>query len=96
MVNEICQILAEELDRSAERFKSLITFVADRPGHDLRYVLDSSKIRCELGWKPKETFSTGLRKTVKWYLGNGEWVSAVKTGEYKKWIARNYAGRLQG
>jgi len=94
VVNEICQILAEELDRSAEEFKSLITFVADRPGHDLRYALDSSKIKEELGWKPKETFNTGLRKTVKWYLSNTEWVSAVKTGEYKKWIERNYADRL--
>jgi len=96
VVNEICQILAEELDRSPEEFKSLITFVADRPGHDLRYALDSSKIKEELGWKPKETFNTGLRKTVKWYLRNTEWVSAVKTGEYKNWIERNYAGRLQG
>jgi len=96
VVNEICRILAEELDRSADEFKSLITFVADRPGHDLRYALDSSKIKEELGWKPKETFNTGLSKTVKWYLRNTEWVNAVKTGEYKKWIERNYAGRLQG
>lgn len=96
VIEEICQILAEELGRPADEFKSLITFVADRPGHDLRYALDSSKIRSELGWKPKETFSSGLRKTVKWYLSNTEWVSAVKTGEYKKWIERNYAGRLQG
>ena len=96
MVEEICQILAEELGRPADEFKSLITYVADRPGHDLRYALDSSKIRNELGWKPKETFSSGLRKTVKWYLSNAEWVSAVKTGEYKRWIERNYSGRLQG
>ena len=71
------------MTRPADEFKSLITFVADRPGHDLRYALDSSKIRSELGWKPKETFNTGLRKTVKWYLSNTEWVNAVKTGEYK-------------
>jgi dTDP-glucose 4,6-dehydratase len=94
VVHEICQILAEELGKSPAEFKSLITFVADRPGHDLRYALDSSKIKSELGWKPKETFSSGLRKTVKWYLSNTEWVNAVKTGEYKKWIERNYAGRL--
>ena len=94
VVKEICQILAEEMAKSPAEFKSLITFVADRPGHDLRYALDSSKIRNELGWKPKETFNTGLRKTVKWYLRNTEWVNAVKTGEYKKWIERNYAGRL--
>ena len=94
VVEEICQILAEEMAKSADEFKSLITFVADRPGHDLRYALDSSKIKSELGWKPKETFSSGLRKTVKWYLSNTEWVNPVKTGEYKKWIERNYAGRL--
>jgi dTDP-glucose 4,6-dehydratase len=94
VVKEICQILAEEMAKSAAEFKSLITFVADRPGHDLRYALDSSKIRNELGFKPKETFSSGLRKTVKWYLSNTEWVNAVKTGEYKKWIERNYSGRL--
>jgi len=73
VVNEICRILAKELDRSADDFKSLITFVADRPGHDLRYALDSTKIRRELGWKPQETFGTGLRKTVKWYLENKWW-----------------------
>jgi len=96
VVEKICRILAEELGRSADEFKSLITFVADRPGHDIRYALGSSKIRNELGWKPKETFSSGLRKTVKWYLSNAEWVNAVKTGEYKRWIERNYSGRLQG
>ena len=94
MVNEICDILAEELGKDTDEFKKLITFVADRPGHDLRYALDSSKIRHELGWKAKETFSSGLRKTVKWYLNNSEWVSAVKTGEYMKWIEQNYSGRL--
>lgn len=95
VVYEICEILAEELKKPKDEFTKLIKFVADRPGHDLRYALDSSKIRQKLGWKPKETFESGLRKTVKWYLTNGEWVSAVKTGEYMRWIERNYAERLQ-
>jgi len=95
VVYEICEILAEELKKPKDEFVNLIKFVADRPGHDLRYALDSSKIRQKLGWKPKETFKSGLRKTVKWYLNNTEWVSAVKTGEYMKWIERNYADRLK-
>ena len=94
VVYEICHILAEELKKPKAEFEKFIKFVADRPGHDLRYALDSSKIRQKLGWKPKETFKSGLRKTVKWYLTNSEWVSAVKTGEYMKWIERNYEGRL--
>jgi len=95
VVYEICHILAEELKKPKAEFEKHIKFVADRPGHDLRYALDSSKIRHKLGWKPKETFESGLRKTVKWYLTNSEWVSAVKTGEYMKWIERNYADRLK-
>ena len=95
VVYEICEILAEELKKPKDEFVKLIKFVADRPGHDLRYALDSSKIRSELGWKPKETFKSGLRKTVKWYLNTTEWVNAVKTGEYMKWIERNYADRLK-
>ena len=68
IVYKICDILGEELGRDPMEFKRLITFVPDRPGHDLRYAIDSTKIRTELGWKPQETFETGLRKTVKWYL----------------------------
>lgn len=73
IVHKICEILGEELDKDPTQFKQLVTFVADRPGHDLRYALDSTKIRRELGWKPCETFETGLRKTVKWYLENKWW-----------------------
>jgi dTDP-glucose 4,6-dehydratase len=73
IVHKICDILGEELDKDPTQFKQLVTFVADRPGHDLRYALDSTKIRRELGWKPCETFETGLRKTVKWYLENKWW-----------------------
>lgn len=73
IVHKICEILGEELGKDPTQFKQLVTFVADRPGHDLRYALDSTKIRRELGWKPCETFETGLRKTVKWYLENKWW-----------------------
>jgi len=70
IVNLICDILAEELNQPPQEFKKLVTFVEDRPGHDFRYAIDSTKIQDEIGWKPKETFETGLRKTVRWYLEN--------------------------
>ncbi len=66
----------------------------DRPGHYLRYALDLSKIKKKLGWQPKETFNSELGKTIRWYLNNIEWVNAIKTGEYTKWIEKNYANRL--
>ena len=93
IVNKICEILAEELDRDSQDFKNLITFVKDRPGHDLRYALDASKIETELNWRPHETFETGLRKTIKWYLNNKNWVENVKTGDYTNWINTNYDNR---
>ena len=68
---------------------------SDRPGHDLRYAIDSTKIREELGWEPQETFKTGLRKTVQWYLANREWVESVKTGAYRKWLEENYGNRVK-
>jgi dTDP-glucose 4,6-dehydratase len=67
--------------------------VKDRPGHDLRYAIDATKLKDELGWSPTETFATGLRKTVRWYLDNPQWVQQVKTGEYRKWIEHNYSNR---
>ena len=70
--------------------ESLITFVRDRPGHDRRYAVDSSKIRRDTGWTPEEDFITGLLKTVKWYLDNEGWVNQVKTGEYLEWIKTHY------
>ena len=65
----------------------------DRPGHDRRYAIDAGKILSELGWKPAETFETGIRKTVRWYLDNLPWVEDVASGEYRRWIEANYSGR---
>ena len=94
IVNKICEILAEELKKNPLSFKKLITFVKDRPGHDLRYAIDSTKIKSELHWQPEETFETGLRKTIKWYLDNKAWVNTIKTGAYKTWLANNYDNRI--
>ncbi len=73
------------------RARELISFVKDRPGHDRRYAMDAGKIERELGWKPKETFETGMRKTVKWYLDNEEWVRDVTSGNYRHWIETHYS-----
>ena len=91
VVKTICKILDElRPQANAEPYESLITFVKDRPGHDLRYAIDASKIANELGWKPEETFETGIQKTVEWYLNNSEWVNRVKSGEYQSWLAKQY------
>lgn len=96
IVNMICDLLADELGQNPQQFKKLITFVQDRPGHDMRYAIDAAKINRELGWQPKETFETGLLKTIKWYLANESWVNSVKTGEYKKWLEKNYGTKAAG
>ena len=84
VVHSLCSLLDEMVPNSPHLpHKSLITFVEDRPGHDRRYAIDASKIRDELGWTPNETFSTGLRKTVAWYLENSEWVERVMSGAYR-------------
>ena len=75
-------------------YRNLITFVTDRPGHDLRYAIDDTRIQQELGWRPLESFETGLRKTIKWYLDNPEWVKRVRSGAYQDWIKLNY--EMQG
>jgi dTDP-glucose 4,6-dehydratase len=93
IVNQICDILASELNSTPEQFNKLITYVPDRPGHDLRYAIDASKIQNELNWYPQETFDTGLRKTIRWYLDNKKWVKNVQSGDYKKWIEINYRQR---
>ncbi|APX64139.1 dTDP-glucose 4,6-dehydratase [Acinetobacter schindleri] len=91
VVKTICKIL-DELRPQAnnQSYETLITFVKDRPGHDLRYAIDASKIGRELGWIPEETFETGIRKTVEWYLSNTEWVNRIKSGEYQSWLAKQY------
>jgi dTDP-glucose 4,6-dehydratase len=90
-VRAICAVLDEMVPRQTAMPRSeLITFVDDRPGHDLRYAIDCSKLERELGWRPKESFETGLRKTIRWYLDNPRWVERVRTGEYLSWIARHY------
>jgi dTDP-glucose 4,6-dehydratase len=93
VVKQLIRIVAEETDASEPDLLALITFVTDRPGHDRRYVMDASKIQRELGWKPKETFETGLRKTVRWYLDNPGWLEDVRSGAYRSWIDENYARR---
>ena len=92
VVHTLCDTL-DELRPRAGGHRALIKFVADRPGHDRRYAIDATKIRSELGWTPRETFETGLAKTVAWYLDNAEWVAQVRSGEYRKWVETNYAKR---
>jgi len=92
VVDALCAIL-DELHPQGAPHARLKTFVPDRPGHDKRYAIDAGKIERELGWKPQETFETGLRKTVEWYLANGEWVRGVTSGDYQRWIEKNYANR---
>jgi dTDP-glucose 4,6-dehydratase len=94
IVHTVCALLDELSPRADKKsYREQITFVTDRPGHDRRYAIDARKIERELGWKPAETFETGIRKTVRWYLDNQDWVSHVQSGDYRKWVEKNYAGR---
>ncbi len=92
IVHRICDLLEEVSPAKGVSRRELITFVKDRPGHDRRYAIDARKIERELQWKPKETFDTGLRKTVRWYLENEAWVRDVTSGSYREWIATHYSG----
>ncbi len=95
VVHAICALLedlAPNKPAGITHYSNLITHVTDRAGHDVRYAIDASKIQNELGWAPTETFETGLRKTVQWYLDNSEWVTHVQSGEYQNWIAKQYQG----
>jgi len=93
MVKAICGILDELCpDSPYKPHAALITFVKDRPGHDRRYAIDSSRIEQELGWNPKESIESGLRKTIEWYLSHAEWVESVRTGAYRDWVAKHYDG----
>ncbi len=94
IVHIICALLDELRPRAdGKPYREQITFVADRPGHDRRYAIDAHKIERELGWKPAETFETGIRKTVQWYLDNQDWVSNVQSGSYRQWVEKNYGSR---
>ena len=92
VVKTLCVILDELQPRAdAQSYQAQITFVKDRPGHDKRYAIDASKLERELGWKPAETFDTGIRKTVQWYLANQGWVQNVTSGNYRNWVEKQYA-----
>ena len=88
VVRTICDILAEL--RPGRDYPAQIAFVTDRPGHDRRYAIDATKIRSELHWSPVETFATGMRRTIQWYLDSGDWLASVTSGEYQKWVTQNY------
>ncbi len=94
IVHTVCALLDELRPRiDGKSYREQIAYVTDRPGHDRRYAIDASKIQRELGWKPAETFETGIRKTVQWYLDNQGWVSNVQSGAYRTWVEKNYQGR---
>lgn len=94
IVHTVCTLLDELRPRAdGKSYSEQITFVTDRPGHDRRYAIDARKIEHELNWKPAETFETGIRKTVQWYLDNQGWVSNVQSGAYRQWVEKNYAER---
>jgi dTDP-glucose 4,6-dehydratase len=93
IVRTICALLDEMRPDSAGSYARLISHVTDRPGHDRRYAIDARKLERELGWRPAETFETGIRKTVRWYLDHADWVARVQSGAYRDWVATNYTGR---
>jgi dTDP-glucose 4,6-dehydratase len=91
IVQTICTLLDELCPRDDDiSYATQITYVEDRPGHDRRYAIDAHKIEHELGWKPAETFATGIRKTVQWYLNHPDWVAKIQSGAYREWIAKQY------
>lgn len=91
VVHTLCDLLDALRPKASGSYRQQITFIGDRPGHDRRYAIDARKLERELGWRPAETFETGLRKTVQWYLDNPGWVKDVTSGEYRNWMARQYA-----
>ncbi|MCA8093237.1 dTDP-glucose 4,6-dehydratase [Burkholderia anthina] len=93
VVHTLCDLLDQARPKAAGSYRDQIAYVTDRPGHDRRYAIDARKLERELGWKPAETFETGLAKTVDWYLGNQAWVDEVLSGDYRKWVETNYAQR---
>jgi dTDP-glucose 4,6-dehydratase len=93
IVHAVCGLLDEMKAHPDGPHARLVTHVPDRPGHDRRYAIDAGKIERELGWRPAETFESGLRKTVRWYLDNAAWVERVQTGAYRDWVSANYDRR---
>ena len=94
VVKQICATLDRLKPRGdGKSYADQITFVADRPGHDRRYAIDATKMERELGWRPTETFETGLEKTIRWYLDNQGWVANIQNGAYRDWIDKNYGAR---
>lgn len=91
LVKLLCKVMDKKLNRNDGESEKLITYVKDRPGHDLRYAIDATKINSELGWKPSVTFEQGLEKTVDWYLSNAEWLSHVTSGDYKEYYKKMYS-----
>ena len=93
IVKTVCALLDEMRPKAdGQPYSTQITYVKDRPGHDRRYAIDASKIQRDLGWQPAETFDTGIRKTIAWYLANPEWVAHVQSGAYRQWVDKQYAG----
>jgi dTDP-glucose 4,6-dehydratase len=90
VVHTICRLLDELQPKQQGTYAEQITFVQDRLGHDRRYAIDARKLERELGWKPAETFESGIRKTVEWYLSNPEWINNVTTGAYRAWVSQQY------
>jgi dTDP-glucose 4,6-dehydratase len=93
VVHTLCAILDRERPKKSGSYIEQVKFVKDRPGHDRRYAIDGTKLRSELGWQPRETFETGLAKTVRWYLDHADWVDQVTSGAYRAWLDTNYAKR---
>ena len=97
IVKTVCALLDDLSPRvDGKSYREQITYVTDRPGHDRRYAIDARRLERELGWKPAETFETGIRKTVEWYLANGEWVRNVQSGAYRDWVEKHYASEKGG
>ncbi|QET02615.1 dTDP-glucose 4,6-dehydratase [Cupriavidus pauculus] len=92
VVHTLCDLLDALRPKAQGSYRDQITFVKDRPGHDRRYAIDARKIQREVGWTPVETFESGLRRTVHWYLDNTEWIEGVTSGEYRNWVRKHYAG----
>lgn len=93
LVHTLCKLLAEITGDKESDYLDLINYVKDRPGHDMRYAIDATKLKDECGWTPAETVESGMRKTVKWYVENQSWVDSITSGDYQKWIEKNYSDR---